>query len=133
MLKLIGLFVVTAGLDRLFAHAVAVPGVVLADPVTVIAVAATVTAATAVTTGTLNYIASQQAADAQRSLENQQASALKAQSDAAAQEAAAQAVSGQTFGKSDDTTRAISTGLGFGTGTAPAPNSGGRSQLTGMG
>ena len=107
-------------------------GLVLAlDPVTVIAVAATVTAATAVTTGTLNYLASQDAAAHAKDLENQQRDALKASSDAAAQQAAAQAVTGQTFGE-DPTAKAAATGLGFqATGTG-AGGGAGRAALTGM-
>lgn len=123
-------FIVTVALDHFLSRISVVPGIVLADPVTVIAVASTVAAATAVTTGTLNYIASQDAADAARSLKNEQQSALDAQAKAAAGEAAAQAVTGQTFGKDDATTRAISTGLGFGSGNAPVAS--GRAQLTGM-
>lgn len=129
MLKLIGLFVVTAALDRLLAPHAA--GVILADPVTVIAVAAVVTAATAVTEGTLNYISSQEAADLAKSQRNEQQSKLDAQARVAQQDAAAMAVSGQTFGKDDPAAKAAATGLGFGSGNAPAAN--GRAQLTGMG
>lgn len=120
-------FIVTAALDHFFSRAI--PGVVLAEPTTIIAVSASIAAATAVTTGALNYVASQDAADKAKELENQQRDQLKAASDAASQQAAAQAVSGQTFGE-DSTAKAAATGLGFQpTGT----NAGaGRAALTGM-
>lgn len=95
----------------------------------VAAVAAVVTAATAVSFGTLNYLQSQDAASAQAKLAAEQADRLKQEQNAASSLAAAQAVGGQTFGK--DTTTAITTGLGFGSG-GNGPSTGfGRAQLIG--
>ena len=97
--------------------------------ISTIAVASVVTAAAATTEGVMNYEASQRAADAAKSLKNEQASALAAEQTTAAQQAAAQAITGQTFGgqrMGED----ASTGLGFG--TTKAPTGAGRAALTGM-
>lgn len=130
VLKLIGLFVVTAGLEHLFAGArgAAADVVLLAEPTTILAVASVITAATAVTTGTMNYLASQDAAAHAKSLEDQQAAQLKADSDKARQQAAAQAITGQTFG--EDKNSIAATGLGFK--ADAAPTGAGRAALTGM-
>lgn len=107
------------------------------DPITVLAVAATVTAATAVTTGVLNYEASQAAAGKADSLANEQASELAAQQQQQADAAAAEAVGGATFGQgSAPAPKTIATGLGFGSGTPTAPTNStglGRAALTGPG
>lgn len=101
-----------------------------ADPVTLtlIATATVVSAGAAVATGIMNYEASQRAADASRSLRNEQASRLKAESDARATAAATAAASGQTFGQVDSRTAAAG---GFGFGTGDAPTGLGRGSLTG--
>ncbi len=101
------------------------------DPVTVIAVAATLTPAPAGTPRARDKLGSQAAPAHAQDRENQQRDALKASSDAAAQQAAAQAVTGQTFGE-DPTAKAAATGLGFqATGTG-AGGGAGRAALTGM-
>lgn len=100
-----------------------------ADPITVIAVSTAVAAGTAVASGVQNYVASQKAADAARSLKNEQASALKAQRAARDAEAAQQATAGATFGRTS-AFASVSDALGFGTGSSG--NTGfGRGQLTG--
>lgn len=128
-LKLSVAFVITATLDHFFR--IQLPGVLLAEPTTILAVAASVTAATAVTTGVLNYTASQNAAAAQKSLADQQAEQIRSEQQIAAAQAAAQATSGQTFG--EDPNYHAATGLGFGSGTPSGSVNSGRATLTGMG
>ncbi len=94
----------------------------------VAAVAAVVTAAASVSFGTLNYLQAQDAAAAQKSLQEQQAAQLAAEQTAANNLAASEAVSGQTFAK-DSTVAA--TGLGFGSGGSGQNTGFGRAQLTG--
>ncbi len=88
--------------------------------IAVIAAASVVSAGAAVTTGVLNYEASQRAADAARSLKNEQAAQLKADAAVRANAAAKAAGTGVTFGQADTKLlSATATGLGFGSGNAP--------------
>lgn len=96
-----------------------------------IALAVSATAAAASTgVAVANYVASQDAAGAQRDLVNQQQAALKAQQDAAQAQAATQATTGSSFGFADQAPKTLATGFGFGTAPTGSPNSG-RSQITG--
>ena len=127
----IGVFaaaVVTAAIEH-FRAAPAASLVLLAEPITVLAVAASVTAAATVASGVQNYLASQDAADAASGLRNQQAADLKRQQDAASAQAAAQAVGGASFGRGDDS-HVVATGLGYGSGRGDSTGFG-RAQLTG--
>lgn len=128
-LKGAALLAVTVLADRWLARLVAVPGVALADPVTVIAVSAAVTAAATVGTGVANYLQSQDAANAAKSLRDQQAAQLNAQQQQETALANQEAVTGQNFAKSNDM-NVLATGLGFGAGNG-GPNTGfGRASLT---
>lgn len=130
MAKCALVLVITAVLDRALAYVLpAAPGVILAEPITIIAVSAAVTAAATVSFGVQNYLASQDAADAAGKLRDSQAKALKDQQDAANAQAAAQAVGGQTFGRGDDS-HVVATGLGYGSGRSGETGFG-RAQLTG--
>lgn len=123
-------FVLTFALDRALTHLLPpTPGVILAEPITIIAVSAAVTAAATVSFGVQNYLASQDAADAAKGLRDSQAAQLKQQQDAANAQAAAQAVGGQTFGRGDDS-HVVATGLGYGSGRSGETGFG-RAQLTG--
>lgn len=96
-----------------------------------IALAVSATAAAASTgVAVAGYLASQDAAAAQKGLVDQQRAALKAQQDAASAEAARMAGTGAVFGREDSAPRALSTGFGFGSAPAGSPNSG-RAQITG--
>lgn len=116
--------------DAAIRHLLPAPpaGVILAEPITIIAVSAAVTAAATVSFGVQNYLASQDAADAAGKLRDSQAKALKDQQDAANAQAAAQAVGGQTFGRGEDS-HVVATGLGYGSGRGETGF--GRAQLTG--
>lgn len=95
-----------------------------------IALAVSATAAAASTgVAVANYVASSEAADAQKALVDQQRQALKAQQDAATAEASRQAGTGAVFGR-EDAPKALSTGFGFGSAPSSSPNSG-RAQITG--
>lgn len=131
VLHLIAAAALTLIVDHLLSHVFpATPGLVRADPITIIAVSAAVTATAAVAGGVANYSAQQRAADKARSLKNEQASSIKAQQDAAAALAAKQAATGASFGYAPNAS-AFATGFGF-TDKKGAPNTGfGRTQLTG--
>ena len=110
-----------------------VPGMCLAEPVTLTAVAMTVAAATAVSTGVMSYMAQSDAADAAKKLENQQADELKQEQAARAAEAATEAGSGQTFGFGNIPAHSILSGLGYGGGGGGKTQGAGRGSVTGMG
>lgn len=94
------------------------------------AVGTVVAAASAVSFGTLNYIQSQDAANAQKNLEDQQAAQLTAEQQSANKLAATEATTGESFGR-EDPTKIAATGLGF---TTNAGRTGmGRAQLVGEG
>lgn len=94
---------------------------------TVLAVSAAVTAAASVSFGTLNYMASEDAAEAAKNLAAQRAEQLRAQQAAKASADARAAISGQSFGPRVDDGAAG--GYGFGSGNT---NTGlGRGSLTG--
>ena len=81
--------------------------------------------------GVANYTAAQEAADAQRSLANEQASRLKLEGEARTAQAAEQAKTGASFGFGDTNPKSLETGFGFGNAPSSSPNSG-RGQITGM-
>lgn len=96
----------------------------------VAAVASVITAAAATTGAVLNYQAQQDARGAQDALKADQATRLKAESDAAAAMAATQATTGSVFGR-EDTTHSVITGLGFSSGNGGPSTGFGRAQLVG--
>lgn len=115
--KIALVFCVTVALDRFLSHFFAVPGLTLAEPITIIAVSTAVAAAAGTTAAVMNYEASQRAEYAQEGLRNQQASALKAQQEARAALARKQASGGNAFGYAPGFAESA-TGLGFGSGRA---------------
>lgn len=135
MLKSLLIFAGMALTDRLLhLFLPRIPGVSLAEPITILAVASAVSAATAATVGVMNYAASQRAAGAQKSLADQQAQQLKNEQATRDSDAAKAAVAGQSFGfgAGSTPTPAQATATGFGFSYGNQNNTGvGRSQLLG--
>ena len=102
----------------------------IATTLGVLATTAIVTAAASASIGALNYVQSSHAAHAQEELVNQQKTELANEQARARAEAAAQAVSGQSFGFAGPTDHPLATG--FGSAGGGSANSG-RGQITGMG
>jgi len=121
----------TFALDRFLCRHLGAPGVILADPVTAIALTAVASTTVGAVTGVLNYNQAHDAANAEKSLAGQQAQQLKNEQDAAAAQAAAQAGTGSQFGFTDQAAKTLATGFGFGTAPVSSPNTG-RGQITGM-
>ena len=137
MLGWVFIVVVTLGLDRFFHYFLPAPvGYQMAEPATiaiVTAVTAATTAAASVGFGVNSMLEQQDAADAAKKLENQQADELKNEQAARAAEAATEATSGQTFGFSNIPSHSILSGLGYGASGGGKTSGSGRGSITGMG